>query len=549
MAGRPLLVYAPVAGLLLVLVAPGHAAAPALPGWFVESGTCVSCHNGLTGPGGEDLSIGFDQGASMMANSARDPYWQAGIRREILDHPAAAAAIQEECSTCHMPMAHHVSLAMGQPAEVFAHLPVTPGAPGLAGLAADGVSCGTCHQVLPDNLGTEDSFVGGILVDQAAPAGQRAAFGPYAVDAGRTRVMASATGFVPTQAEHLGSAELCATCHTLITHALGPGGEVVGRLPEQVPYQEWQQSVYAASTPCQSCHMPPVGDEVDITSVLGQPREGMNPHVFRGGNFLIPGLLNRHRGELGVVAQPQDLDAAIVRTRDHLQERSARVTVSGEIQEGRLVAEVRVENLAGHKLPTAYPSRRAWLHVTVRDATGALVFESGALDARGAIAGNDNDLDPASYEPHHAEITAPDQVQIYEPILVDTAGAVTTGLLRAVAYGKDNRLLPLGFEKEGAPDDVAVRGGALGDPDFGAGSDGVRYVVDVGAAPGPFRVTAALRYQPIGFRWAENLRGLGAMETDRFVGWYETLGTRTAMELAADVVEVPAAPQARPDPG
>ena len=39
---------------------------------------------------------------------------------------------------------------------------------------------------------------------------------------------------------------------------------------------------------------------------------------------------------------------------------------------------VAVENLAGHKLPTAYPSRRVWLHVTVLDGPD-VVFESGAI--------------------------------------------------------------------------------------------------------------------------------------------------------------------------
>ena len=39
----------------------------------------------------------------MKANAARDPYWQAAARREMLEHPTAAAAIQGECSKCHMP--------------------------------------------------------------------------------------------------------------------------------------------------------------------------------------------------------------------------------------------------------------------------------------------------------------------------------------------------------------------------------------------------------------------------------------------------------------
>ena len=33
-----------------------------------------------------------------------------------------------------------------------------------------------------------------------------------------------------------------ATCHTLTTEAFDADGNVVGSLPEQVPYQEWQHS-------------------------------------------------------------------------------------------------------------------------------------------------------------------------------------------------------------------------------------------------------------------------------------------------------------------
>ena len=56
-----------------------------------------------------------------------------------------------------------------------------------------------------------------------------------------------------------------------------------------------------------------------------------------------------------------------------------------------IAVDVHVENFGGHKLPTAFPSRRAWLHVMVKDASGRLVFESGALKPDGSIAGNDND--------------------------------------------------------------------------------------------------------------------------------------------------------------
>ena len=64
-------------------------------------------------------------------------------------------------------------------------------------------------------------------------------------------------------------------------------------------------------------------------------------------------------------------------------------------------ADVLVENLGGHKLPTAYPSRRSWLHLIVRDSDGRVMFESGALPPDGSIEGNDNDADPARFESHY----------------------------------------------------------------------------------------------------------------------------------------------------
>src|SRR4029077_5355721 len=107
-----------------------------------------------------------------------------------------------------------------------------------------------------------------------------------------------------------------------------------------------------------------------------------------------------------------------------------RVSISSvELVSERLQVQVLVQNLTGHKMPTAYPSRRAWLHVVVRDAHDHAVFESGALHADGSIEGNDNDADPARFEPHYREITKSDQAQIYEPILKDASEHVTTGLL------------------------------------------------------------------------------------------------------------------------
>jgi hypothetical protein len=198
-----------------------------------------------------------------------------------------------------------------------------------------------------------------------------------------------------------------------------------------------------------------------------------------------------------------------------------------------LRAEVTIENLGGHKLPTAYPSRRAWLHVVVRDAEGRAVFESGATNLDGSILGNDNDADALKFEPHYDEIRSADQVQIYETIIAGADGAVTTGLLKGVRYLKDNRLLPRGFDKRTAEPDVAVHGAAADDADFVGAGDRVRYSVDLANARGPFVVEAELLYQPIGHRWAANLKAYGqAREPLRFTGYYDAMAATATATLA-----------------
>ncbi|HSL84005.1 MAG TPA: hypothetical protein VLF66_14615, partial [Thermoanaerobaculia bacterium] len=525
--------FAVLAALVLVTGAPLAASGVPL---FHAADRCIACHTGLVTPAGEDVSIGSDHRASMMANAARDPYWQAAVRRETLDHPEAAAAIEHECAACHMPMARFEAKAAGALGEVFAHLPIGQGATRSDLLAADGVSCTLCHQIGSAGLGPRESCTAGFEIDASIPLGgstERKVFGPFEVDPGRRALMGSASEFLPEEGRHVQSSELCATCHTLSTHALGPGGEAIGELPEQVPYLEWRHSSYAAERSCQSCHMPVVPEKVAVSSVLGVEREEVSRHVFRGGNAFMLRLLNRYRDELGVTALPQELETAAGRTQEHLETATARLAIEGlRVEDGRLEAEVVVTNLAGHKLPSAYPSRRAWLHVAVRDAAGRTVFESGAMAPDGSIRGNDNDSDPGRYEPHHRVVTDPDQVQIYEPILAGPDGEVTTGLLTAVRYAKDNRLLPRGFDKGTAPADVAVYGAAFEDPDFTGSSDRVRYRVAVPAGAGPFTVEAALRYQTIGFRWARNLAPVGAPETDRFVRYYDSMAETSAVTLA-----------------
>ena len=188
-----------------------------------------------------------------------------------------------------------------------------------------------------------------------------------------------------------------------------------------------------------------------------------------------------------------------------------------------LWVETVISNMAGHKFPTGFPSRRTWLHLTVTDASGMVIFDSGAVAADGSIAGNDNDIDPDAYEPHHYLIDNPDQVQIYEAIMEDSEGELTTTLLRGAGYRKDNRLLPAGFSLENHHSDIALHGEALADEDFQAGGDRTYYRIDLGESAGPYTVSAELLYQTVGYRWAQNLADNPSDEAADFLRYYDTV--------------------------
>jgi hypothetical protein len=250
------------------------------------------------------------------------------------------------------------------------------------------------------------------------------------------------------------------------------------------------------------------------------------------------GILRDFGDEIDVTATDEQFDTTIQRTLDQMQNRTARVSVqSVNFSDGWLVAQVDVESQVGHKLPSGFPSRRAWLHFVVRDANGTVIFESGRVRADGSIEGNGNDADATAYEPHYQVIQRPDQVQIYEAIIGDANGAVTTTLLRGAGYLKDNRLLPQGFEKSAVPVDIAVQGQAFADPDFIGGGDLVQYRVDIGGAQGPFSVAAEFLYQSIGYRWVENLRPQDAPEIARFLSYYEAVPNLPVV-VASDSLDV-----------
>ena len=93
------------------------------------------------------------------------------------------------------------------------------------------------------------------------------------------------------------------------------------------------------------------------------------------------------------------------------------------------------------------------------------------------------------------------QARLYDRALAASSG--TPILFKA--YAKDNRILPIGFDKATAGEAFAVRGTAVEDETFAGGLDRVGYRIDVAGHEGPYTVRAALLYQSVSYRFAQDL--------------------------------------------
>ena len=128
---------------------------------------------------------------------------------------------------------------------------------------------------------------------------------------------------------------------------------------------------------------------------------------------------------------------------------------------GSLEATVSVRNLAGHGFPSGVGFRRAFLTFEVLDAAGKVIWASGRTNSAGAIVrGLTNDVLPTEFfydeakrtqvfQPHYEVITDEGQVQIYEEVIADPQGKITTSFVGLDRVLKNNRLLPKGWRVDG----------------------------------------------------------------------------------------------------
>jgi len=499
---------------------------------FAGSAVCASCHNDLTDAAAANVSIESDWSTSMMALSARDPFYRAKAASEIQRNPQIKDILDDTCSRCHMPMANVEARFEGSVVELFGDGFFNPLNP-YYNHAMDGASCTSCHQIADDgNLGTLDGFSGKFSIVDLGTNAERTAYGQY--DNTLTNPMLRESNFRPTHASHISDSATCATCHNLKTPFVDATGTVASttpetEFPEQMVYTEWENSSFASGPTargCKDCHMPATSG-VSIANRPGSlnPRDDFATHSLVGPNTVMLDIMSQNSTDLGISAT--GFDIAITRARTMLETAADFEILSQGRAANELIVQLQITNRSGHKLPTSYPSRRMYIHFVVQDDAGNVIFESGKTRSDGSIAGVDADADPARFEPHYDEVTRAGQVQVYEPIMVDTDNRVNYTLLRAAAYVKDNRLTPAGFDKNLVPDDVRVAGAALSDANFNGGSDVITYRIDVGAA-GRVNFEAELKYQTLGYAFVNDLlRDIDNPEVARFAALYDNARIRS----------------------
>ncbi|MCO5274946.1 MAG: T9SS type A sorting domain-containing protein [Flavobacteriales bacterium] len=517
--------------------------------YFAGSGYCNGCHGhdpqgmGMVTVDGRDVNVSDAWRSSMMANSARDPFWRAKVSHEVLVNPDHQVLLEDKCTACHAPMGHFEHHMTGQGPYSIAYMEQDD-------IALDGVSCTPCHMQSADSTGS--FFSGQLHFDTEG----RPIYGPYEDDI-FSAPMESFVGYTPVYSPHIIDAGLCAGCHTLITETIDLDGNLTGdEFVEQATYHEWLNSEFnneehpATGITCQGCHVPLLDDDIGVVITANYnflpPRTPFGEHHFAGANSFMLNMLKEHGSTLGVTAYPAQFDSSIARTLHMLQQRTLLMEVNVPWRNDETAAiDVKLTNLAGHKFPSGYPARRAWVQLVVTNAAGDTIYNNGAPTAEGDIAGHD-----ALWEPHYDQITSADQVQIYEMVMGDVNGNLTTVLARAKEPLKDNRLAPAGFSvNHSTYDTTRIVGGALTDPDFnhengteGSGSDVVHYFVPTGGYDGLINITATVWYQSVPPRAVADMFTHTSPEINLFKGMFQAadhtpvlVKTATATDLTVGI--------------
>ena len=443
MRGRSVrgLVLAGLAGGL-GLAAGAVRAAPTEPGQLTNAmqaaKECNKCHAFANGRdlANEPFVTPVAWQGTMMASSARDPVFWAGVAVAHQDAPGKTA----DCVRCHAPRA----FVAGRDAAIA-----------IDELAADdlsGVDCELCHRLVAD----PDTPAGNAryeVDDVLGPDNDIPKRGPWDY---------AGAGDKPKHGfkvdAYIGDARHCGTCHDVTTDQMrvdADGAPLGVPFGEQRTYSEWKASDFAAPgvgfRSCQDCHMPAVADVAGCAEFDEQGdrhASGGRRHDLAGANRRMVELLKQEYGDAGQGAVDDVFFDIALASIDRTLAEAATLEVTApaavDLALGVSGLAVKVTNNTGHKLPTGYAEGRVmWLEVTGRYGD-ALVYSSGRwVDGEGLAD------DP--------------QLRTYEARAVEHATQTAFHLLRNDTWAVDSRIPPKGLKKGIETDPVGDRYAPLPD--------------------------------------------------------------------------------------
>lgn len=502
--------------------------------YFLPSYRCKGCH-GFDSAGvsnineaGMDVNLVDRWESSMMAMSAIDPFWRAKVSHEILINPTHSQALQDKCTSCHAPMGRYTKHYHNEGAYLLSDIDSDS-------LGRDGVSCAGCHTISP----TVGSTFSGEIPFDTFP---HVAYGPF--PGPQVGPMQLYEGFTPLYSPHMDEARLCSSCHTLITQTADLNGNPTGgEFVEQATYHEYlNSSMPALEKTCQSCHMPKIEDPIIIANGFSglDGRSPFNQHTFAGANFFMLQLIKQNREALGISVEEAKFDSSIFATKQMLMTNAVNLELFNDsVTTDTAYFRVKIENKAGHKFPSGYPSRRAIVQFVVINANNDTIFRSGMFENDYRI-----ENETAGYEVHHNIINQSGVPQIYEMVMGDVNSNFTSVLERAAVLMKDNRIPPLGFTTQYSNyDTVKISADALADPDFnktntieGSGTDFVHYRVPVTGISGTIKVKTTVYYQPIPPKWLDEMFAQSSLQINAFRTMFQN-AEQQPLAVAADSLE------------
>ncbi|HEY2169981.1 MAG TPA: hypothetical protein VGJ30_10185 [Candidatus Angelobacter sp.] len=548
---------------------------------------------------------------SPMGLAGRDPVFYSQLDSELAylkSKPDESQMVVDTCMTCHGAMGKR-SFAAEHPADKFKvdfvyDTDASTVGFRYGGLARDGISCMVCHQMAAPKNGSLSYFLENYINGTFNLTPPDQLNGPFKDDVVTIYPMDTSLGIKPKYNAYIQSSQMCGSCHTIVLPILDSphAGE---KEVEQATYPEWLNSEYrneygsVGPNPksCQDCHMLTsytnraenmsalqiqtrmaiVQDQtLPATEHLATPdqlnvrfrTEGYRRHELLGTNgflqemFLQPVDKNGNNEVLGVRMKDYmsgfttDLENAVDNVVEQAQTRTATLAITRfDMSAGKLVVEVTVCNLAGHRFPSGVGFRRAFLEFQAT-MNGKPFWTSGTTNDKGEITDFNGKVLPTEsfaggkYQPHFNQsnpVKSSSDVQIYEELVEDANHQITTSFTRRDHEIKDNRLLPAGWSK-GGPSDLKIpeffleatrpKGSAMNDPVYlaGKGQSIVRYEVPLPADANANNVNVAIslysqtmppyfladRYKtatPATARLQHLVKSLGTLADTDLAGW------------------------------